>query len=57
MIRFGAMTEDEVFVAHDAATQGVTFENTGAEPFVTLRYFGPDASPGAPNAGAFKDRQ
>ena len=25
MIRFGAMTEDEAFVSHDAATQGVTY--------------------------------
>ncbi len=54
MIRFGAMTEDEVFVSYEAATQGVTFENTGSEPLVTLRYFGPDAAPKAPHTGAFK---
>jgi hypothetical protein len=51
MIRFGALTEDEVFVSYDAARQGVVFENTGKEPLVTLRYFGPDANPGAPNVG------
>ncbi len=55
MIRYGAMTEDEVFVSHDAATRGVTFENTGTEPLVTLRYFGPDASPDSPHTGAFKN--
>jgi hypothetical protein len=57
MIRFGELTEDEVFVSHEAAAQGVTFENTGKEePLVTLRYFGPDAQPGAPNVGAHKKR-
>jgi hypothetical protein len=54
MIRFGAMTEDEVFVSHEAATRGVVFENTGTEPLVTLRYFGPDSAPMAPETGAFK---
>jgi hypothetical protein len=54
MIRFGAMTEDEAFVSHDAAVQGVTYENTGAEPLVILRYFGPDSCPNAPDTGAFK---
>jgi hypothetical protein len=42
MIRFGARTEDEVFITHEAATQGVEIENTGSEPLVGLRYFGPD---------------
>jgi hypothetical protein len=41
MIRYGELTDDEVFVSHEAATQGVTFENTGMEALVTLRYFGP----------------
>ncbi|MEZ6067613.1 MAG: hypothetical protein R3B90_18320 [Planctomycetaceae bacterium] len=44
MIRFGAMTEDEVFVTAKKAQSGVTFENTSTEPLVTLRYFGPGAS-------------
>ena len=38
----------------DAAVEGVTFINTGNEPLVTLRYFGPDANPGAPNVGDHK---
>jgi hypothetical protein len=54
MIRFGELTEDEVFVTHDAARQGVLFENTGREPLVTLRYFGPGTNPGAPNVGDHK---
>lgn len=51
MIRFGELTEDEYFVCHDAARAGVTFENTGSEPLVTLRYFGPEANPEAPAIG------
>lgn len=54
MIRFGADTEDEVFVSASAATEGVTFENTGSEPLVGLRYFGPDACPDAPEIGGGK---
>jgi hypothetical protein len=54
MIRFGELTEDEVFVSYDAARQGVVFENTGKEPLVTLRYFGPDANPDAPSVGDYK---
>jgi len=41
MIRFGQNTEDEVFISHEAATRGVTVTNTGSEPLVGLRYFGP----------------
>jgi hypothetical protein len=54
MIRFGELTEDEVFVTHDAARGGVVFENTGREPLVTLRYFGPHTNPDAPNVGDHK---
>jgi hypothetical protein len=54
MIRFGQMTEDEVFVTAPAAAEGVTFENTGTEPLVGLRYFGPEAQKNAPNVGDHK---
>jgi hypothetical protein len=54
MIRFGELTEDEVFVSHDAARAGVVFENTGREPLVTLRYFGPHTNPDAPSVGDHK---
>lgn len=56
MIRFGAMTEDEVFVTAKAAADGVEFRNTGTEPLVTLRYFGPDAQSKAPNVGDHKTK-
>ena len=51
MIRFGEMTEDEVFVTAKAAGEGLSVENTGTEPLVSLRYFGPNAQPDAPNVG------
>lgn len=56
MIRFGEMTEDEVFVTEKAAKDGVVIENTSKhEPLVSLRYFGPDACPDAPEIGAYKN--
>jgi len=51
MIRYGQLTEDEYFVTHEAANNGVTFVNKGVEPLVTLRYFGPEVNPDAPNLG------
>ncbi|HKI34315.1 MAG TPA: hypothetical protein VKA46_20850 [Gemmataceae bacterium] len=56
MINFGELTEDEYFVSDEAARQGVTFENTGSEPLVTLRYFGPEVNPDAPKVGDHKRR-
>ncbi|MFO0909502.1 MAG: hypothetical protein U0794_14300 [Isosphaeraceae bacterium] len=50
-IRFGEMTKDEVFVAAKKAADGVTFKNTGSEPFVTLRYFGPGVHADLPKVG------
>jgi len=57
MIRFGEMTEDEVFVTAKRAAAGVTVENSGSEPLVGLRYFGPDACPDAPNVGDHKKKK
>ncbi|MBN1491010.1 MAG: hypothetical protein JXA69_13925 [Phycisphaerae bacterium] len=55
MIRFGEMTEDEVFITADRAKQGYTVENLGREcPLVLLRYFGPDTNPDAPNVGDYR---
>jgi hypothetical protein len=49
MIRFGELTEDEVFCSEPAARDGVVFENTSeTEDLVVLRYFGPDTNPDAP---------
>ena len=56
MIRFGQNTEDEVFISHEAATRGVEIENTGSEPLVGLRYFGPDAHANMPLNGAWKNQ-
>jgi hypothetical protein len=42
MIRFGEMTEDELFVTADAAQAGVRIENLSAtDPLVMLKHFGP----------------
>jgi hypothetical protein len=42
MIRFGEMTEDELFVTADTAAAGVRIENlSDAEPLVILKHFGP----------------
>jgi hypothetical protein len=51
MIRFGARTEDEVFITYEAAAAGVRIENTGSEPLVGLRYFGPDVDDNVPQLG------
>ena len=56
MIRFGAETEDEVFISHEAATRGVTIENTGCEPLVGVRYFGPDTFEKLPAIGDHKNQ-
>ena len=52
MIAFGDMTADEFFVA--ASTGDVEVVNTGTEPLVGLRYFGPEQQGGAPEVGAHK---
>jgi hypothetical protein len=53
-IRFGELTDDEVFITYEAATRGVEIENTGSEPLVGLRYFGPDTHPVVPNVGDYR---
>ncbi len=50
-IRYGEVTQDEVFVTAKRAGEGVAFKNTGSEPFVSLRYFGPDTHADLPNVG------
>ncbi len=32
----------------------MTFKNTGTEPFVSLRYFGPDVHPSVPEVGDYR---
>jgi hypothetical protein len=52
-IRYGQMTSDEIFVADKKAKEGVTFRNTGTEPFVSLRYFGPGVHATLPAVGDY----
>jgi hypothetical protein len=55
LIRFHELTEDEYFVTHGAAREGVVYENTSAtEPLEVLRYFGPEVNPDAPEIGGKK---
>jgi hypothetical protein len=52
MIRFGQMTQDEIFITAEAASAGVTIENhSKTDPLVTLRYFGPDIYHDMPEVG------
>ncbi len=54
MIHFGEKTADEVFISNQAALSGYTVENTGTEPLVSLRYFGPEAHPHMPEINRTK---
>ena len=56
IIRFGQLTEDEVFISSTAASRGVEIENTGSEPLVGIRYFGPNAHPKMPEVGDHKNK-
>jgi hypothetical protein len=51
MVRFGDSTRDEFFVPYQTARDGVTVENTGFEPLVLLKFFGPDCNPDMPDKG------
>ncbi len=57
LIRFGELTEDEVFISSEAARRGVEIKNTGSEPLVGIRYFGPNAHPQMPAVGDHKNHQ
>ncbi|MGL4943670.1 MAG: hypothetical protein ACRC46_10815 [Thermoguttaceae bacterium] len=48
MIRYGEEPNDEVYITAEAAKNGVTVENLGSEPLVSLRYFGPDVHKNVP---------
>ncbi len=51
MIHFGQEPWDEVFITAEAAKAGVQIENTGGEPLVGLRYFGPNVHENMPQIG------
>ncbi|NLJ69705.1 MAG: hypothetical protein GX341_10335, partial [Firmicutes bacterium] len=49
LIRYGQMTNDEVFVTYGAAREGVTIVNESeTDDLVMLKHFGPGIS-GVPN--------
>ncbi|MCX7425051.1 MAG: hypothetical protein NTW96_05410 [Planctomycetia bacterium] len=54
MIHFGEETNDEFFISAEATAAGVVIENTGSEPLVGLRYFGPDTHKNMPAIGDYK---
>lgn len=51
MIHYGEEPWDEVYITRDAAMAGVQIENTGGEPLVGLRYFGPATHKNMPEVG------
>ena len=51
LIRFGEVTHDEFFITHDRARAGFTVTNTGQEPLVLIRHFGPGTGKGMPKVG------
>ena len=57
MIHFGEEPWDEVFITAAAAAQGVAIENTGGEPLVALRYFGPNVHSKTPAIGDHRKEQ
>jgi len=53
MIRFGQMTEDELFVSAEAAREGISIQNpSDSDPLVLLKHFGP----GNPDAEGLRRR-
>ena len=51
MIRYGQMTEDELFVTAAAAQRGIRIDNRSeSDPLVMLKHFGP----GNPDAEPFR---
>ena len=54
MIHYGEEPWDEVFITSDAAANGVEIVNTGGEPLVGLRYFGPATHKNIPEIGDHK---
>ena len=49
LIRYGDLNRDEFFVPYPTANAGVTIKNTGYEPLVMLKFFGPDCNPDMPD--------
>jgi len=56
MIHYGEEPWDEVFITSEAAAAGIEIENTGGEPLVGLRYFGPATHKNMPEIGEHRKR-
>ena len=54
MIYYGEEPDDEIFITDVAGKEGVELVNTGSEPLVGLRYFGPDSHKSTPMIGDYK---
>ncbi|MBT9132600.1 MAG: hypothetical protein DDT32_01448 [Syntrophomonadaceae bacterium] len=54
MIKYGELTNDELFVSTEAASAGVRVINSGHENLVMLKHFGPGTNPESPEIGAYK---
>ena len=54
MIKFGSEPNDELYITANAAEKGFVVENTGSEPLVSLRYFGPNVHKSVPNIGDYR---
>jgi hypothetical protein len=58
LIRFGQMTQDELFITAEAAAEGVVVKNhSKTDPLVLLRYFGPDVHTDMPEVGDHVERK
>jgi hypothetical protein len=51
-VRFGDATADEFFITEARAQEGYLVRNTGTEPLVLLRYFGPGYNSEMPKIGS-----
>jgi len=51
MIYYGEEPNDELYISAEAAKNGLVIQNTGSEPLVSLRYFGPDVHQNLPVVG------
>ena len=54
MIHYGEEPNDELFITAEGGKKDIEIVNTGSEPLVSLRYFGPDTHPSVPMVGDYK---
>lgn len=47
-VRGGEPGMDELLVTHDRAVRGVEVQNTGRDPMLVIKFFGPDVNPDVP---------